>query len=185
MENQTGPVDKSRPAPKPKRKRSTRLTAEAACAVPVPDALAAIDGFREAWDRWVTLRTGKKAWDTAGQVAFILGKLERAHGKGLDVMEGLERAYGSGWVGINPSYLKPLTETRPARSPATLDDLDNLPRRRGRSPLAMTDAERESRAGWTPPPNVALEDRRRWRQEQREEQARRRLRLVAEQEVAK
>lgn len=122
------------PAPKSKpRKRTAKkasgLTVEAIHAIPIPEALIALEGFTEKWQAWTRLRQDssqpRKRWREAQQIAAILSKLGKWHTGGLDVLAGLESAYTSSWQGISKSYLEPVALRRSSKPVVSM--LNNPP----------------------------------------------------------
>jgi hypothetical protein len=122
------------PAPKSKpRKRTAKkasgLTVEAIHAIPIPEALIALEGFTEKWQAWTRLRQDssqpRKRWREAQQIAAILSKLSAWHTGGLDVLAGLESAYTSSWQGISKSYLEPVALRRSSKPVVSM--LNNPP----------------------------------------------------------
>ena len=112
-----GDAEDEAPAKKPPARKRRRglppLKAEAVLAVPVPLVLRMLDGFADRWAAWVRIHqaSGRGKWRETGQVEAVLRKLETYHGEGLDVLDGLQRAYEAGWQGINRDYLAPRQET--------------------------------------------------------------------------
>ena len=111
---------------KSKRKPSCMSRAEACAIKPPADLQAALPEYWQAFQKWSMskCRPGTR-WRTEPQqvVDFHL-KMMRLHGKGLDVMRGLEDAYAGRWQGIQDSYLKPLRKRRsaaPSAAPAAVD----------------------------------------------------------------
>jgi len=107
---------------KPTRKRSrSSLTLEEVAAIPMPLDLQALDGYTEAFARWCEVRKGTSWRKKADQIERFHLKMSKAASAGLDVLGGLERAYESGWQGLNPSYLKPLAEKTTGTAPKGAD----------------------------------------------------------------
>ena len=110
-------------------KRPTGITVEAIHAIPIPEALIALEGFTEKWQAWTRLRQDssqpRKRWREAQQIAAILSKLSAWHTGGLDVLGGLESAYTNSWQGISKSYLEPVALRRSSKPVVSM--LNNPP----------------------------------------------------------
>ena len=105
---------------KKRTRKSNTLTIEGIEKMPLPEQLASLDGFFAAWMAWVRIRQqGRGRWREAAQVERMLGKLASYHDDGLDVLDGLERAYDRSWQGISRSYLKPRQDASPTTKTAT------------------------------------------------------------------
>lgn len=110
----------SETAQKKRTRKSSTLTIEGIEKMPLPEQLASLDGFSAAWMAWVRIRQqGRGRWREAAQVERMLGKLASYHDDGLDVLDGLERAYDRSWQGISRSYLKPRQDASPTTKTAT------------------------------------------------------------------
>ena len=113
--------DKKEDTPRKKRGRSRSLSLEEVRAIAPPDDLAAVEGYREAFDRWCEVRPGTGWRRTASQVVAFHAKMLKAWRDGLDVLAALDAAHLAGWQGIRPQWMKPRATSPSSASTTTAD----------------------------------------------------------------
>lgn len=104
VDKSTKSAEKVEPTAK-KRKSSKALTVEEVCAIPLPIDLQSLEGYAEAFQRWCEVRKGSSWRRQAAQVERFHQKMAKAYADGKDVLAGLEKAYESGYQGLNPKWL--------------------------------------------------------------------------------
>jgi len=114
--------DKKEDTPRKRgRSRSRSLSLDEVKAIAPPDDLAAVEGYREAFDRWCEVRPGTGWRRTASQVAAFHAKMLKAWRDGLDVLAALDAAHLAGWQGIRPQWMKPRATSPSSASTTTAD----------------------------------------------------------------
>ena len=91
---------------KTKTSKNSKLTLPQVKAVPIPDGLP--DGYTEAFQRWVDVRSGDHWRKAASQTEAFHSKMLKAHQQRKDVLRALERAHENGWSGIKAGWMDDL-----------------------------------------------------------------------------